>query len=52
MVLVRLVRLVLSSQMGRDRYWAAMEKWDAGILWLCKAYGVLRSVTCTTLLFG
>jgi hypothetical protein len=28
-----------------------MEKWDAGILWLCKAYGVLRSATYTTLVF-
>jgi hypothetical protein len=38
--------------MGQDRCRAATEKWNAGILWLCKACGVLHSVTCTTLFFS
>jgi len=29
---------VIVHKMGLDRWWAAMEEWEAGILWLCK-YG-------------
>ena len=43
---------IVPSQMGRDKFWAATEKWHAGILWLDKAYGILHSVICATLFFS